>query len=161
MIRRLLPVFLLLVTFTFAAQAQKKTPEQRASKKAATITKFINSKITAGAKVSAAQTTKIKDAYLKFFEDKAAVRKRKKEFGASVKAYRKEAKKPQNKAGIAKLKEMKINLAKEQKAMKQERKDMVTRREEAILEALNTVQKGHFKAMRAEQAAKRKAKSQK
>ncbi len=46
----------------------------------------------------------------------------------------------------------------EKKAMAKERKEMVTRREEAITGTLNAAQQVHFKAMRAEQAAKRKAK---
>ncbi|OJJ21824.1 hypothetical protein BKI52_15115 [marine bacterium AO1-C] len=158
MIRRLLPVFLLLVTFTFAAQAQKKTPEQKATKKAANITKFVNSKITAGAKVTAAQTAKVKEAYLTFYNDQKALRTRRKEFRTKLKAFKVKASKPVSKEEKVKLQAEQKELGAEKKAMSKERKEMVTRREEAIIGALNTVQQGHFKAMRAEQAAKRKAK---
>lgn len=152
MIRRILPVFLVLITFTFAAQAQNKL-KAKATKKAAGIVKYLNSKITAGAKVSAVQQGKIAAAYEKFYEDKKALKERKKKFGASVKAYKAEAAKPQKKEGIAKLKQMKKDLIAEKKAMNKEQKEMVTRREDAIKEALNAAQKPVFVQMRAEQSA--------
>ena len=158
MIRRLLPVFLLLVTFTFAAQAQKKTPEQKSAKKANNITKYVNSKITAGAKVSAAQTAKIKEAYLTFYNDQKALRTRRKEFKTKFQAFKVKASKPVGKEEKAKLMEERKELIAEKKAMAKERKEMVSRREEAITGALNAAQQVHFKAMRTEQAAKRKAK---
>ncbi len=156
MIRRLLPVFLLLTVFTFAAQAQKKTPEQKATKKATNISKYINSKITNKAQhLTATQTASIKTAYVEFYADKKALREKKKKFKADVKGFKAQAKKPQSAENIAKLKEMKKQLIADKKAMSKERKEMRTRREDKITEALNDTQKVHFKAMRAEQAAKR------
>lgn len=157
MIRRLLPVFLLLTVFTFAAQAQnKKTPEQKATKKATNISKYINSKITDKAQhLTATQTASIKTAYVEFYADKKALREKKKKFKEDVKGFKAQAKKPQSAENIAKLKEMKKQLIADKKAMSKERKEMRTRREDKITEALNDTQKVHFKAMRAEQAAKR------
>ncbi|WP_299461879.1 hypothetical protein [uncultured Microscilla sp.] len=158
MIRRLLPVFLLLTVFTFAAQAQKKTPEQKAAKKATNITKYINSKITDKAQhVTATQTASIKTAYIEFYDDKKALREKKKKFRADVKEFKAESKKPQSAENIAKLKAMKKQLIADKKAMNKESKEMRVRREDKIKEALNATQKVHFTAMRAEQAAKRKS----
>lgn len=150
MIRRLLPVFLLLVTFTFAAQAQDN--KAKATKKAAGITKYLNSKITSGAKITAAQTAKIVTAYEQYYDDYAAWKGKKKKFGEDVKAYKTEAKKPQKPEGIAKLKEMKKQLVADQRAIKKEQKEMPVRRDDKIKEALNVAQKAIFVQMRAEQS---------
>lgn len=159
MIRRLLPVFLLLTVFTFATQAQQKNPEQKAAKKATHLTKFINSKITDKAQhLTATQTASIKTAYVEFYADKAALNVKRKKFKADYLTYKAEAKKPQKAEGIAKLKEMKKQLIADKKANSTERKEMRVRREDKIKEALNATQKPIFIQMRAEQAAKRKAK---
>ena len=159
MIRRLLPVFLLLTVFTFAAQAQKHTPEQKATKKATHLTKYINSKITDKAQhLTATQTAGIKTAFVEFYADKKALNGKRKQFKADVKAYRVEAGKTQTKEAIAKLKETKKQLSADNKAIRTEKKEMRVRREDKIKEALNATQKPVFVQMRAEQAAKRKAK---
>ena len=157
MIRKLLPVLLLLVTFTFAAQAQKQTAAQKATIKADQITKFINSKITDKAQhITATQSGKIKDAFVEFYADKDALNIRKKKFGAAYKAFKAEAAKPVDKEGKAKLQEQKKELIVENKAINKETKEMQARREDKIKEVLNATQKVHFEAMRAEQAANRK-----
>ena len=140
----------------FSVNAQKKTSEQKAADQASIITKYINSKITdASGHLTASQTKKIETAYADYYNDKAAYKKRKKEFMATYKAWKEAATSGSVSAEEkAKLETQKVEIAKENKALNKETKDMRTRRENKIKEALNDEQEAVFTQMRQEQSSK-------
>lgn len=151
-----LSVLLLFITFSFQAQAQKSTSEDKATQQAKTITKFINSKLTEESDhLSAAQTSSIKGAYLDYFNDMDAYKNRKKEFMTTYKTWKAAATAGEVSAEEkAKLEAQKKEIALEQKALNKESKDMKVRREDKIKEVLNDTQTPIFEAMRAEQSSK-------
>lgn len=154
MARKFLPILLLFIATIFQAQAQKATPEEKATAKSEVIVKYINSKITDEAQhITDDQSGKITQAYVDFYSDKAAYKKRKKEFMTTYKTWKAAVGQPVSAEEKVKLEAQKKEIAVENKALNKESKEMRTRRETKIKEALNEVQLPIFVEMRKEQKA--------
>ena len=140
----LLLIVLLSTTVSTINAQDSNTQEEKALKKAQSISMYMNAKITDEAnKVSADQIDKIKQAYLDYYNDKKEWAKLRKDFKKQYKAFKEKAKNvtAENRDEIIAEQD---ELKKSQKYLNKERTEMAVRREKKIKDILNENQQPVF-----------------